>query len=111
MPGSAALGPGPSPQQALASDCGPSDSSKVITRTPSCLNAGEDVMAGTHCLSHSSALARPPGCPSTQGESCPSWQRLGVIIDKFGVVATEARSVFRAARSTSFLAQSGEPVI
>jgi hypothetical protein len=32
-------------------------------------------------------------------------------MDRLGVVAVEARSVLRALRSTSFLAQSGEPVI
>lgn len=49
LPGRAVLRPERSPQQAQASDCGPSDSPKVITKTASFLNAGEEVMAGTHC--------------------------------------------------------------
>lgn len=33
------------------------------------------------------ALIRPPSRPSTQGLSCPSLQRLGLMQDRFGVVA------------------------
>ena len=47
MPGIGELVLALSPQQAVASDCGPSDSSAVITSTPSCLNAGEARMIGT----------------------------------------------------------------
>ena len=45
----------------------PSASSKVITSMPSCLNAGESMIIGTCCFSHASALASPPGLPSTHG--------------------------------------------
>lgn len=41
-------GPGCSPQQDEESDCGPSDSSKVTSSRPFCLNAGEFVISGTH---------------------------------------------------------------
>src|SRR5450759_5205295 len=69
----------PSPQHAVASFCGPSDSSAVMTRAPSVLNAGELRILGTQILSQASTLTRPPGWPSTHGESWPSWHRFGVM--------------------------------
>ena len=60
-PGRGEFGPGPSPQQAEASDAGLSASSKVITSTPSLPKRGEFVTTGTHCVNHASALARSPG--------------------------------------------------
>lgn len=57
----------------------PSASSKVVTRNPSFLNAGEDRICGTCSLSHLSALGRPPCDPSWQGSSWPSLHRFGVM--------------------------------
>src|SRR3954465_5707700 len=74
IPGSGEFGPGPSPQKASESDWGPSDSSKVMTRTPSLTVAGDEVIRGIHCFSHASALTSPPGCPSTLAASRASWQ-------------------------------------
>src|SRR5690348_9258090 len=81
MPGSGLSGPGPSPQHADESDCGPPDSSKLITRSPSCLNAAELVINGTQVdrkLSMS-ASALGPDCSLVQGKSCPSSHRSGVM--------------------------------
>ena len=61
MPGRGLLGPGPSPQQAVASVCGLSDSSKVMTSAPSFWNAGDAVMRGTQVRRNWSALTSPPG--------------------------------------------------
>src|SRR6476620_11771848 len=105
MPGSGEFGPGPSPQQAVASLWGPSDSSNVMSSRPSCLYADELRMVGTVALSHSSADVRPPGCPSTQGVSCPSWHRLGVMYVRFRVVAVDARSDASEVLSTTWAAQ------
>jgi len=99
------------PQQALESDSTLSDSSKVIMSRPSFRNAGESRMRGTHSRSQASALTRPPGSPSTQGASWPSWQRFGVMIARFGVLSTAARAAGRASRSSTLRAQSGEPVM
>jgi hypothetical protein len=55
MPGSGeSPGPGSSPQHAEASDCGPSDSSKVISSSPFFLNAGELVISSTHVCRNAS---------------------------------------------------------
>src|SRR6476661_10020999 len=112
MPGSGAFGPGPSPQQASA-PLGSlvSASSKVTTRRPSCWYAGDARIFGIQVFSHSSALASPPGRPSTQGLSWPSSHRLGVMYDRFGVVAAEARSAGSRERSTSLLAHVGDEVM
>ena len=56
-----------------------SASSKVTTSRPSCWYAGEARIFGIQVLSHSSAVTRPPGRPSTHGLSWPSLQRFGVM--------------------------------
>src|SRR5437867_8664822 len=90
---------------ALVSDA--SASSNVISSRPSFLNAAEPVMRGTHSRSHASALTRPPGSPFLQGESCPSWQRFGVMKLKLAVLRAFARSVGRRLSGTSLAAQDG----
>ena len=77
--GPPALGPAPSPQQALESSCTPSDSSAVITSIPS---AGRPASAGSaaprSCIQAFTARS-PPGPPSAQVGSWPSWHRSGVM--------------------------------
>ena len=68
-----------SPQHAVESESGPSDSSKVTTSSPSFLKAGELRMRGTHVLSQALAETKPPGLPLAQGESWPSSHRFGVM--------------------------------
>ena len=98
---------------AEASPRGPdtSASSKVTTSIPSCLNAGDARIRGTHCDKKASDDTRPPGSPSTQGASWPSWQRFGVMKEKFGVVAADARSPVSRSSPTTCVAHDGDPVI
>jgi hypothetical protein len=58
IPGRGLLGPGPSPQHADESLWSPSDSSKLMTRRPSRLNAGEAVILGTQVDRNVSMSAR-----------------------------------------------------
>src|SRR5258708_1570621 len=60
---------------------------------------------GTQVCSQASAEVRPTGRPSTQGPSCPSSHRFGVMYDRFGVVAAEDRSDVSPFRSTTCWAQ------
>src|SRR5262249_35085013 len=87
-----AFGPTPSPQQARESSVTPSDSSAVITRSPSLRNAGDDRILGIQVLNHWFAARNPPGPPSAQRESCPSWQRSGVMEVRLRVVEDFFRS-------------------
>src|SRR5882757_4207658 len=78
-PGSRVLGPGASPQQAEESEVTPLDSSKVMISRPSFWKAAEARICGTHCSRKLLIDCRPPGSPLAQGESWPSWHRLGVM--------------------------------
>ena len=100
MPGWDEAGPGTSLQQAVALAGFPpsvSASSKVTSRSPSFLNAGELVIMGTQVWRKASTLVRPESLPCwlTQGASWPSLQRLGVMKLKSGVVDMDLRSVAR----------------
>src|ERR1700678_3431998 len=97
MPGSGESGPGCSSQQAEASDCGPSDSSKVIIKRPFLRKAGEEVIFGTHVSRNvsMSASAEAPLGWFLHGKSCPSLHRLGVMKEKSGVLAADFRSLTR----------------
>src|SRR5665213_2785855 len=100
MPGRAEAGPGVSLQQAVALAGFPpsvSASSKVTSKRPSFLNAGELVMRGTQVCRKVSMLVRPESLPCwlTQGASWPSLHRLGVMKLKLGVVVTDFRSLAR----------------
>ena len=68
-------------------------------------------MRGTHVRRKASAVTRPPGRPSTHGESCPSLHRFGTIIAKLGDVADDARSLVSRERSTSPAAHAGVSMI
>ena len=94
MPGFGDAGPGCSLQQALVSRVGSSASSKVISRRPSLLKAGDEVIFGTHCERNASMFAPTEAPPRwlIHGKSCPSLQRLGVMKEKFGVVDMDLRS-------------------
>jgi hypothetical protein len=65
-------------------------SSKVMIKSPSSLKAGELVIIGTTLWRKAFAPTRPPVSPSAHSfgavPSCPSWQRLGVMKEKFAVV-------------------------
>ena len=66
--------------------------------SPSCWNAGERVMSGTHSCKNAFSLtyvdAVVPATPgAVHGTSWPSSQRFGVIHEKFAVVDTDLRSV------------------
>ena len=93
-PGTSLFGDGGVLQHTVESPWSPlnSASSNVITSIPSAWNAGESRICGTHVFKNWSAEVNPPGWPSTHGSSCPSWQRFGVMYDKFGVAASFARS-------------------
>jgi hypothetical protein len=112
-PGLCELGPGRSPQQADESPAPALDSasSNVTTSSPSRPNAGEARIFGIHSASHASALASPPGRPSTHGASWPSLHRLGTITDRFAVLWTCARSPGRRDSGTSLRAHDGESMI
>src|SRR6185437_15539588 len=90
-----------SPQHAAASV----PSSKVMISKPSCLNAGEATICGTHSRRNLSAETSPPGSPFLQGALWPSWQRSGVMKEKFGVVATDCKSTGSLSRLTTCVAQ------
>src|ERR1700756_1506704 len=78
---------------------------------PSCWNAGDAVIIGTHFCKNASALVRPPGWPFTHGASWPSSHRFGVIRLKLAVVEIDCRSVVRLFRFTTCRPQSGESMI
>ncbi len=78
---------------------------------PSCWNAGDAVMMGTHFCRNASAETRPPVAPFAHGASWPSSQVLGVMKLKFAVVDTFCRSVVSLSRFTTLLPQSIESTI
>src|SRR3954469_20372426 len=97
-PGIGEFGPGCSPQHAPASLA--AASSVVTRRSPSFLNAGDASIFGTHTDRKWSIEVRPPAFEPlaslpVHGASWPSLQRLGVMKEKFGVLATVFRSVLR----------------
>src|SRR3954470_14590118 len=103
MPGSGELGPAFSPQH--DADDWLSDSSEVMTSSPSCSNAGEDVIRGTQVRRKVSTDFSPPGRLSAHGSSCPSLHRSGVTKLKFGVVATRFRSSPRCGSGSTLRVQ------
>src|SRR5713226_6298490 len=86
-------------------------SSNVMINNPSSLYAGEFRIIGTTVFRKASAETRPPGSTVflhfdvVPFPSCPSWQRLGVMKEKFGVVDSNAKSCARWSKLTTFLAQ------
>ena len=69
IPGLRVLGPVSSPQQAVESWMGPSDSSAVMISMPFFLNAGEARICGTHVFMKASTWTRPPASPLAHGLS------------------------------------------
>src|SRR6476469_2290237 len=96
MPGIGVFSPAGSPQQAVESLV--LDSSSVMISSPSCWNAGEPVMTGTHFARNASAAIRSPSLvplafgPAHGVASWPSLHRFGVIQLKLRVVDTDERS-------------------
>src|SRR6478609_769934 len=67
-------------------------------------------MIGTQCLRNRFADSNPPGSPFTHGRSWPSWQRLGVMNEKLGVVDADSRSFESAGRGTTRRLHDGESI-
>ncbi len=105
MPGIGVLSPAGSWQQAAVSLI--DDSSKVMKSRPSRWKASDRMMVGTHLARNASAAMRSPSLvpfaflPLQGVPSWPSLQRLGVIQEKFGVVATDFRSSARGGSATT----------
>ena len=97
-----------SPQQSSAPDA---DSSNVTMRRPPSAYAGDPVIRGTQVCRKVFAAPRPPGPPSAQVASWPSWQRSGVMNEYDGVVEALARSPCSAFRFTTFELQIGRSMI
>src|SRR5215831_14217866 len=103
-----AFGPGTCPQhEERSSD---NASSNVMMSKPSSRNACDWVTIGTQCLRKRFADSKPPGSPFAHGRSCPSWQRLGVMNEKFAVVDEVSRSFKSTGSGTIRRLHDGESI-